>query len=160
MIIFLFGKPGTGKNFIGDLIAENFNFYHYDADKDIPRFLVEKIRSGQLATDEERIEFYNIVINNLNSLKIKYQNIVVSQALVKEKFRKMMIDYFPEIKFIYVQADKNLVAKRLLEREHFVSKKYVDELEIFFEEPKVKHFILENNGGVAEIIKQIKKLIK
>ena len=31
---------------------------------------------------------------------------------------------------------------------------------IELEEPKVKHFVLENNGGAAEIIKQIRKLIK
>ncbi|MBU1203208.1 hypothetical protein KKH39_04180 [Patescibacteria group bacterium] len=44
MIIFLFGQPGAGKNFVGDVIAKNFDFYHYDADSDIPQYLIDKIK--------------------------------------------------------------------------------------------------------------------
>ena len=160
MIVIIFGKPGAGKNFVGDVIAENFDFYHYDADSDIPKYLIDKIKTGQIATDQEREDFYQIVINKIRQLKNEYKNIIVSQALIKEKFRQMMLDEFPEAKFIWLRADKDIMANRLASREHFVSKKYADELEKIFEEPKIEHFILENNNGKEEIIKQFKKFYK
>ncbi len=159
MIFLLFGKPGAGKNFVGDVISKNFDFYHYDADKDLPDYLIKKIKTNQLATDEERMDFYNIVIDKINFLKKTQQNIVVSQATIKEKFRQLLIDKFPEIKFVYVRADSDIAAKRLLKRKHFVSKKYADDLEALFEEPRLEHFILNNNYGKKEIIDQFKKIL-
>jgi len=160
MIIILFGKPGVGKNFVGDVMAKNFGFYHYDADSDLPKYVVDKIKSGQLATDEDREKFYDIVIDNIKKLKKSFKNIVVSQALIKEKHRKMLLEKLPSIKFLWLQADKDIMAKRLLDREHFVSKNYADELDNLFEQPKIVCDIIKNNSTEEAIINQLESILQ
>ncbi|MBU1203207.1 hypothetical protein KKH39_04175 [Patescibacteria group bacterium] len=71
-----------------------------------------------------------------------------------------MLDNFPEAKFILLKADKDIMAKRLVGRQHFVSKKYADELEKIFEEPKIDCYTLYNNNGEEEIISQFKNFYK
>ena len=37
MIIYLYGLPAVGKNFIGELLKERYGFYFQDADKYLPK---------------------------------------------------------------------------------------------------------------------------
>ena len=112
-----------------------------------------------MISDEGRLVFYKIVVDNIKKLEKEHRNIIVSQALIKEKFRLMMLEQFPQAKFIWLKADKDVMARRLTERGHFLSKRYADQLESFFEEPQIDHFVLNNNDGEQEIVNQMKHLI-
>ena len=43
MLIYLYGLPGTGKNFIGTIFQNNFNFVFQDADDYLPINMKNKL---------------------------------------------------------------------------------------------------------------------
>ena len=54
MIFFLFGLLGAGKNFVGKLFAEEFDFTFYDADQDLTAAIKEAIADHREFTEQMR----------------------------------------------------------------------------------------------------------
>jgi gluconokinase len=48
MLLILFGLPGSGKNFVGRILQEDFGFLFHDADDDLPDEMREAIQSQQI----------------------------------------------------------------------------------------------------------------
>ena len=44
MLIYLYGLPGAGKNFIGEVYKNKFNFYFKDADEYLPEKMKNKLK--------------------------------------------------------------------------------------------------------------------
>jgi len=46
ILIILFGLPGAGKNFVEDILRDEFEFFYYDIDDDIPEKIKEIVKKG------------------------------------------------------------------------------------------------------------------
>jgi len=46
-VLFLFGPPGSGKNFVGELLAAHFGFSFFDADLWLPKELRATLAQGR-----------------------------------------------------------------------------------------------------------------
>ncbi len=158
-ILILFGLPGVGKTFIGNLISEKFDYYFYDADKDLTKEIKSVIKRNKLVSDEMRDKYYVLVKNKLKIIQDKYDKIVVADAIPKEKYRRLLLDNFPDAVFIYVTADSKITKKRLTQRNHIVNTKYAEKVKLYFEEPKIHHGVLVNNSGRQDILKQLATLL-
>ena len=58
MLLILFGLPEAGKNFVGDILKEEFDFFYYDIDDDIPEELKEVVRQGEIIEEGMRNKFF------------------------------------------------------------------------------------------------------
>src|ERR1041384_2177923 len=117
MIFFLFGLLGAGKNFVGKIFAEEFGFNFYDADRDLTPAMTAAIANHRKFSEQMRDEYFEIVISRIAQLKEDHEKLVVAQALFKNRNRAQISTHFPEIRFVWVQADKEVVAHRLRERQ-------------------------------------------
>ncbi len=161
MIIILFGKPCVGKNFVGEILNEQFKFYFYDADDDLTEESKKSINKGILMTDKMRDKYFQRVIRKIQKLKEKHENIVVSQAFIKQKHRNMIHQYFPESIFILVYAKDELRNLRFQKRSnHIIKKEFSEKIDKIFEEPQMKHFTIDNNIDKEHIILQIEKILQ
>ncbi len=160
MIIILFGLPGVGKNYIGDLLSKKYNFYFYDADKAMTSKVKELIKQNQIVSDKDREECFNIVVEKINTLAKKHQNIVIGQALLKNKHRLFFKKKFPRAIFILVKANSEIRGIRVANRKHHVSKEYAKKVKHLFEKSTIDNYVIENHGmGDKNITQQLEDIL-
>lgn len=160
MLLVLFGYPGAGKSFIGKMLQEEFGFYHYEADEDLTPPIKEAIQKNMLITGPLKEAYFEHVCERIESLKTLYPKIVVTQTFTKEKYRKRILDRFPEAKFIRLQADMPVIYARLAKRGgHLVKNFYAGFAISQFEPPKLPHWTLENNGGTDKVRQQLSRML-
>jgi len=155
MLIFLFGEPGTGKNFVGDLLSTHFEYYFWDADLALPLEMKNAIRNKQVFTQKMRDNYTQMIIGEVKNLQKKYNNIVVAQALFKEKNRIQIANQFSEALFILIMSSFDKIQERLQLRKSLVDNDYAEIIRSEFEEPLLSHKIIFNDSDHASIIKQL-----
>lgn len=160
MLLILFGPPGAGKSFIGNLLEDDYDFYFYDADIDLTPKLREAIQNKQSFTQAMRDEYYSVVLDKIDTLTSKHQNIIVAQAFAKEKNRQELLACFPQAKFIYIDADFARVNERLQKRNDWVTLDYAEKIRKIFEVPMIEHSVLDNNRDKTHLKKQLATLLQ
>lgn len=159
MLIVLFGLAGSGKSFVGQVLANVFHYYFWDADEVLPVKMQECIRDKKPFTQDMRDELTQIIINKTNELRNNHQNIVISQALYKEKNRREIQTHFPDALFIQIKSNSKIITQRLKTRHNWVDEDYAKKLEVNFELPILAHHVIINNKDEAELINQLKQLL-
>ena len=61
MLIYLYGLPAAGKNFVGEIFKNNFNFYFQDADEYLPKLMKDKLQKGEHFTIEDVMNYHQII---------------------------------------------------------------------------------------------------
>ena len=160
MIVVLFGLLGCGKNYVGK-IFEEFGFHLYDADKDLTPRMKRAIAKQQAFTEQMRDEYFEIVIRKVAELQKSHKDLVVAQALFKNKHRRKILNAFPDATFIWVQCAPELISDRLTARaNHIAGKNYGELVNRHFEIPTIACEVLLNNDGREEVLEQIKSMLK
>ncbi len=120
MILVLMGVSGSGKTTIGSLLAERTGLPFADADDYHTPAGKQKMASGQALTDEERAPW----LQELNKLLRKWEadgtGGVIACSALKKKYRVMLEAGIPEsnIKLIFLDGPKDVISKRLANRQH------------------------------------------
>jgi gluconate kinase len=87
-IYLLFGEMGTGKNYIGERLAEHLGCQFFDGDDWIPLHLQSKIDRCESLTLEEVSEYVDDdLIPQLKNIQASTEMAVVAQALYRENDR-------------------------------------------------------------------------
>jgi gluconokinase len=157
MLIILFGRAGTGKNFVGNILANHFGFYFWDADEALPKNMQQAIMQHRVFTEPMRAEFARIIIDNIEKLQLKYPKIVVAQALYKEKNRAVIKQKFPHAIFIKIEADDKYIEQRLTKRLGGIDMHYARLINDNFEQPHLPCLTLLNNRGSVEVISALRQ---
>ena len=148
MLIYLYGLPGVGKNYIGEIFKNKFNFHFQDADEYLPMNMKNKLKNEEHFTIKEVENYHKIIANNISELKLIYPNLVISQASLFKEHRKIIKKLNPEIHFIHIRSDINTINKRIKKRKGLVTKDYSDHLQKFLEIGTNDKFI-ENSSDTS-----------
>jgi gluconate kinase len=160
MLIYLFGLPAAGKNYVGEVLAEQFGFYFHDADCDLTADMHEAIRLGQPFTEAMRDRFYDVVIDRIEELTASHQNVAVAQATFKEKHRNRILECFPQALMVLVEADEAIRIERLRRGNNLITADYARQIASFYEPPECDCVVLENNDGREAVVRQLMGLLK
>jgi gluconate kinase len=159
MLLVLFGTPGSGKSYIGQILAEEFGFYHYEADIDLTPEIKETILQHEPISEAMREAYFGAVCEKIRMLKQIHKNLVVTQTFTKEKNRKRILCRFNETIFIWVKTNPSIIEKRILERTgHIVKEFYAAFISARFDPPQIPHLVLHNNNGREEIRIQLRSI--
>lgn len=160
-LIITFGLPGAGKTYVGQILARERNYFFFDGDNVLTDAMKKAIATQTPFTDEIRDEFFTLLIAQINELVQEHKNLVVAQTFIKEKYREKVLQAFPQVQFILVQATDAIREKRLVERTDYpLDIEYSKTMVKNFEKPRIDHVIIENNEeGEAIIRKQIQKIL-
>lgn len=161
MLLILFGLLGSGKNYIGEILRDDYGMTFYDADTDLPPEMREAILRREIVPDEVRDRFFAVVVKRLAYLSQKDTPLVGAQALYKEKHRQLIQGAFPHARFILVQTTPELLESRLTRRnDRFVDLEYARKIAPLFEPPTLPHFVIVNDAGKPEIKRQLDRLLE
>ena len=160
MLVILFGLPASGKNYIGEIFKKDFGFFFYDADDDLTPQMKELFAQEKIIPDEILTEYVNHFIQRIKKLRKTNKKLVVSQCLSKDRNRKLILQHFPDAKFILVKARANIRSARSTSRAHIVNENLAKKVTKIFERPKIQHYTINNNKRRDQIKIQIKKFLK
>lgn len=161
MLLILFGLLGSGKNYVGGVLRDDYGMTFYDADTDLPADMREAIVRREVVPDEVRDRFFSIVVERLAHLRLRHSQIAGAQALYKEKHRQLIHHAFPDARFILVQTASNVLEARLSRRnDRFVDVEYARKIAPLFDPPAIPHFVLTNDSGRHEIRTQLDRILE
>jgi len=167
-LIILFGLPGTGKTFVGNIFEKYFGYYFYDGDNDLTEEMKEAIKTKTVFTDQMRDVFFARLIKKIQNLlalnevegKSKHKKLVIAQTFIKERYRISFIKKIKDAKFILIETKKSIREKRLIDRKDYpLDLEYARKMETNFDKPIINHEIIINDiDGDENIKKQINRL--
>lgn len=158
MIVIIFGLAASGKTYVGKTLANFSSFHHEDADHWLSPEMKQYIAEKKQFTLEMLEWFTNNIIANINHLRKTHKNLVITQALYRQKNRKMIKEYFQqkdEIIFLQLEADDQIIHDRLIKRADWVFPEYAESMKKFFEPMEEAKIIRNNKEGEDEIVKQL-----
>ncbi len=108
MIVIVFGFPGCGKTYFAGRLADEIHADLIQSDK-----LRKKMFDARTYSDNEKLHVYDeMMIQTKNCLK-QNKNVVIDATFHRDKIRKKFIQEIPEIFFIEIIADEQLIGERL-----------------------------------------------
>lgn len=155
MLIILFGLSGAGKNFVGSLLQQHFQFYFWDADQVLTAEMLEYVQKQQIFTQDMRDHFVRQMIQEITVLQRAHPKLVVAQALYKESNRQQLRAAFPAARFMHVQAQWGHIMQRLNHRNSVINQAYATKLLTAFETPLLQHQVIVNDTDQVAVIKQL-----
>ena len=155
MILILFGLSGSGKNFAGEILAKNLDFFFWDADSVLTKEMLAAIQKHEVFTQAMRDEFTAIIIANIGELSEQHENLAVAQAFYKEKNREQLLAAIPAAHLIQINAQPEIIANRL----QTTTKTYAEKIRAGFEETGLPHMLISNNTDSNAVLTQLKNTI-
>lgn len=152
-LIFLFGPPGSGKNYVGEIMESRYGFYFYDADDDhTPEQQLAK-KEGRPFTFEMRVRFYESIRPKIETLLVPHHRLAVASFFAYDVFRRDYLNHFPTSQFILLETDYETMISRIKRRPP-KEKKVPDELAILminqFEPVTIPHLVIRNDDAQEE----------
>lgn len=161
MLLIIFGLPGAGKSYLGNILQKTFGFFHYDGDDALPINMKKMLIKGERITNRQRSIFFNKLIQQVKKIATQYKYITVSQTFIKEQYRLRFAKHFPNATFLLVHTDTLVREKRLARRKTFpLEKEYQHTMSLMFEPPGIPYIIINNNAsGKKILVAQMKTIL-
>src|SRR5688572_15751898 len=133
MLLVLFGVPGAGKSYVGHILQDSFGFTFHDADHDLPDDVRHALANKLPVTDDMRDRFFARVIASTARLRAMLETpsdespqdsdsplpegeglgvrvrpcerLVIAQAFMKERHRRLILDHFPDAQFVLIETE-------------------------------------------------------
>lgn len=157
--IYLFGLPAAGKNFAGRVLEEEFGYTFYDGDNDLTQEMRDAVRDGRPFTDPMRDRYYALLADRIAVLRDRHPRLAFCQATFKEKHRELMWARYPDVVFVLVEATPAVRVSRLARGGNPVTVDYAQRIDSLFEQPSQPHFVIANNDGREDVVRQLAALL-
>ncbi|KYQ89225.1 gluconokinase [Tieghemostelium lacteum] len=167
-VILLMGVSGSGKTSIGMNLSQHLKCGFNDADEYHSQANKDKMSSGIALTDEDRLPWLQTIhqrivdlLSSTNSINSKYH--VLTCSALKQQYRDILSKGIDKDKLliVHLHGSKELIAQRLVGRNHFFNPKLLDSqfdtLEIPSHQPSNSYtfYKVEISNTIEEIVKLI-----
>jgi gluconokinase len=160
VIVIVAGVAGSGKTTVGAVLAGRLGWPFADADTFHPPANVEKMRTGDALTDEDRLPWLRAIVAWMDERAMAGQSGVITCSALKRSYRAMLLDGRPAAAMVFLDVDPEVLRQRISARpNHFFPRKLLEsQLETLeqpsaAEEPRV-HAITED-GDAQELAAKI-----
>jgi carbohydrate kinase (thermoresistant glucokinase family) len=118
MVIIVMGVSGSGKTTVGELLADRLGWEFADADDFHPAANVAKMHAGTPLDDADRTAWLRAIAGWIDEHVAAGKDGVVTCSALKRAYRELLRR--PEVRFAYLDGDRELIARRMAARRgHF-----------------------------------------
>ena len=156
-MIVIFGVAGVGKTTVGKLLSQEMGWQFYDADDFHSRSNIEKMRSGQPLTDEDRQPWLQRLRELIERCLTENENATLACSALKKKYRDQLRPG-PDVKFVFLHADRARVAGQLKNRRgHYFDPKLLNAQFADLEEPAPSEnsLVVQLRAEPHELVREI-----
>jgi gluconokinase len=114
MIVLVMGVSGSGKNTVGEPLAQRLGWKFIDGDDYHPPENVKKMAAGIALQDEDRWPW----LDRLNGILRQEKNAVVACSALKEAYRRRLLAGIPDCAIVHLRGSFELIRSRVEARKH------------------------------------------
>jgi gluconokinase len=127
MVVIIMGVSGAGKTTVGATLAEALGWRFLDADDLHPAPNLAKMASGIPLTDEDRWPWLWMLSGIIGAALKQGDALVIACSALKEAYRKVLEVDPKQVRWVFLDAPRELLARRLAERKgHFLPASMLD----------------------------------
>jgi gluconokinase len=142
-VVVVMGVAGSGKTTVGAMLAGRLGWTYAEADDFHPPANVEKMSAGQPLTDADRGPWLAAIGHWIDERGAAGEPGIVSCSGLKRKYRDMLRDGRPEVRIVFLEGSRELIARRMLARHgHFMRAAMVDSQFADLEPPTADEHVL------------------
>jgi carbohydrate kinase (thermoresistant glucokinase family) len=154
--VMVMGVSGSGKTTIGGMLAGRLGWEYAEADDFHPASNVEKMRSGQPLTDEDRWPWLRRIADWLDEHLAAGIPAVVTCSALKRSYRDLLRR--PQMAIVYLDVDREVLLRRMAVRHgHFFPAKLLESQLRDLEPPTPDEHVLTVSADhpAAEVVQKI-----
>jgi gluconokinase len=137
VIIVVMGVAGSGKTSVGAALAGQLAWPFFDADDFHPPENIAAMSGGVPLSDAEREPWLEALRGLLQRLHAEGRQAVLACSALRAHFRERLRAGAGDVRYVYLRADRELLARRLTTREgHFMPPALLDSQFAALEEPE------------------------
>lgn len=155
----LFGLPGSGKDFVGKVFRDRFGFEFYEGDQSFTDGMREYLSQGRVVTPEIKRPYLEALMDKIRVLRSEHPKVVVTDALFNESERQLLVENFPDAKFVLIETTEEIRERRIDERVQIAKKPFSKASRRFFEPPKLPHETILNISDEFAIQARIERIL-
>ena len=130
------GVSGCGKTVIGTAFARALGVPFVEGDEFHPPENVKRMAAGIPLTDHDRAGWLTALAERLRVANDAGTGLVMSCSALKRKYRDVLRVGAPDLRFVLVKGQRNLIAERLANRRgHYMPPSLLDSQIATLEEP-------------------------
>jgi gluconokinase len=135
-VIVVMGVSGCGKSTIASMLAHRLGLIYEDGDWFHPKSNIEKMQNGDPLTDDDRWPWLHAIAAWIDATRKAGNHGVVACSALKHAYRDILVDGRTDVRIVYLQGDKDLIARRLAARQgHFMPPTLLDSQFAALQEP-------------------------
>lgn len=156
---FLFGLAGSGKSYVGDVIAQHTGWDVYHADQDITPAMQLTLEQSRPFTTQMREEYFGLLVNKIQAQQRVDRPLLVTQGAYKQQNRDFLQQQINGLIFVWVDAPDKLIVERLQHRAQGINISSAAALRSDFE-PPVGGLRIVNDAGDQAVLRQFQDTLK
>ena len=114
MIVLVMGVSGSGKNTVGEPLAQRLGWKFIDGDDYHPPENVKKMAAGIALQDEDRWPW----LDRLNGMLRQEKNVVLACSALKEAYRRRLLSGIADCAIVHLRGSFELIRSRVEQRRH------------------------------------------
>ena len=157
-VIVVMGVSGAGKTTIAAMLAMRLGWTFEDADWFHPPANVEKMHAGKPLTDEDRWPWLRAIAEFIERTQKAGQHAVIACSALKRAYRNILIGSRREVRLVYLQGERDLIARRMtLRHGHFMPPSLLENQFATLEEPDAEEdaIVVSIDARPREIVESI-----
>jgi gluconokinase len=119
-IVLIMGVSGSGKSTFGAALATRQGWKFADADDYHPPANRKKLIRGQALTDADREPWLRRLHELVKEHLRNKHSFVLACSALKASYREMLIGQLEDVKIVFLEGSRELIAERMRQREHFM----------------------------------------
>lgn len=115
------GVSGCGKSTVGRELADAFAAVYVEGDEFHTAANVAKMSAGQPLGDDDRADWLRALQQQIRAARERNVNLVVSCSALKRRYRDLLREGDPALRFAHLHGPRDLIAERLsARRDHYM----------------------------------------
>ena len=121
------GVSGSGKTTVARLLAERLSWELAEGDDFHPAANVTKMRAGEPLTDDDRAPWLSALATWIGTREAQRNDAVLTCSALKRRYRDVLRDGHPSVRFLHVTVDADTLRQRLSDRQgHYMPASLLD----------------------------------
>jgi carbohydrate kinase (thermoresistant glucokinase family) len=135
-ILVVMGVSGSGKSTVARELAARLGWPFQEGDDLHPPANVAKMHAGTPLDDADRIPWLHEIAAWIDARIAAHESGIVTCSALKHAYRNILVGDRPQVRLVYLQGDKAMIARRLAARKgHFMPPGLLDSQFATLEEP-------------------------
>jgi gluconokinase len=110
------GVSGCGKSTVGQALATANGVHFVEGDQYHPPANVAKMSAGQPLNDDDRADWLLVLQAQVHAARLRGEGLVISCSSLKRRYRDLLRQGDPALRFAHLNGPKELIAARMQAR--------------------------------------------